>query len=91
MDEQGQTAGGIRCSVCDSPCHEEHCGTLQGNLPSNGEGNSSHYLVHLCEGCFHGALGYLRHEHEIMNLFDYEPSAEEAFGLVIEHKKQPRP
>ncbi len=90
MEEQGQTAGGIRCAVCDARCHEEYRGTLQGNLPSNEEGNSSLYLAHLCEGCFHGALRYLRQEHEIINLFEYEPGTEETFGLVIEHKKQPR-
>lgn len=90
MDEQGQTARGVRCTVCGAPCHEEHRGTLQGNSPSDENGKSEHYLVHLCEGCFHGALGYLRQEHEIMNLFDYEPSAEETFGLLNEYKKQPR-
>jgi hypothetical protein len=33
----------------------------------------------------------LRQERKIMNLFDYEPGAEETFGLLIEHKKQQRP
>lgn len=89
MDDPHQVSN-IRCAVCEAICHE-YRGTLQGNLPSNDEGDSSHYLVHLCESCFHGALGYLRQEREIMNLFDYEPCAEETFGLVIEHKKQPRP
>lgn len=85
MDDPHQ-AENIRCAVCQALCHEEYRGTLQGNLPSIEEADSSHYLIHLCEGCFHGALSYLRQEHKIMNLFVYEPSAEEAFGLVIEHK-----
>lgn len=90
MDDPHQ-ANNIRCTVCEAPCNEEHRDTLQGNSQSTKDGKSEHYLVNLCQGCFHGALRYLRQEHKIMNIFDYEPSAEEAFGLVIEHKKQPRP
>ena len=90
MDDPHQ-ANNIRCTVCGATCHEEHRGTLQGNSPSDKDGDSDHYLIQLCEGCFHGALRYLRQEHEIINLFDYEPSAEETFGLVIEHKKHQRP
>ncbi|MDH1869233.1 hypothetical protein N5D83_20845 [Pseudomonas chengduensis] len=86
MDDPHQ-ASNIRCTVCAPRCNEEHRGTLQGNSPSDEDGKSEHYLVNLCQGCFLSALRYLRQEHEIMNLFDYEPSAEETFGLVIEHKK----
>lgn len=90
MDDPHQ-ASNIRCAVCEATCHEEHRGALQGNSPSDKEGDSDHYPIQLREGCFHGALGYLRQEREIMNLFNYEPSAEETFGLVIEHKKHQRP
>jgi len=88
MDDPHQ-ASNIRCAVCEAICHE-YRGTLQGNSPSDKDGDSDHYLIQLCEGCFHGALRYLRQEHEIINLFDYEPGTEEMFGVVIEHKKQPR-
>lgn len=90
MDNQNRTAEDIRCSVCGDPCLERDRGVLQGSCPSE-TGARAHYLAHLCQGCFLGALSYLRQEHEIMNLFDYEPIAGETFGLVIEHKKQPRP
>lgn len=84
MDDQGQTAQEIRCSVCADPCQEEQHGTLQGNRQS-AAGQSVRYLVHLCKGCFLGALNYLRQERQIMRLFyDEPPAGGETFGLAIE-------
>lgn len=90
MDKQGKTTQENRCSVCGDPCPEKHRGALQGAFP-NDTGGSDHYLVHLCQGCFLGALSYLRQERRIMHLFSNAPCADETFGLVMEPKNQPRP
>lgn len=45
-------AENIRCTVCGAPCHGEHRGELQGNLPSTEDGQSEHYLIHLCQVAF---------------------------------------
>lgn len=91
MDEPHQEAYRMRCTVCGDPCHAKHCGTLKGSLPGGHEGQSDHYLVHLCQGCFLGALSFLRQERRIMNLFYNEPGADDEFGLVTEPQDQPRP
>lgn len=91
MDALPQQAHGMRCAVCGDPCHAEHGGTLKGSSPSGHEGQSSHYLVHLCQGCFLGALSYLRQERRIMHLFYNEPGADAEFGLVTESLHKPRP
>lgn len=91
MDEPHQQAHGVRCTVCGDPCHAEHCGKLKGSSPSGHEGQSDHYLVYLCQGCFLGALGYLRQERRIMHLFSSAPGADDEFGLVTESEDKPRP
>lgn len=91
MDEPRQQAHGMRCAVCGDPCHAEHGGTLKGSTPSRYEGQSDHYLIHLCHGCFLGAVSYLRQERRIMHLFNNEPGADDEFGLATESQDKLRP
>lgn len=91
MDDQSRTADNIRCSVCGDPCFEGHGGTLHGDCP-NDAGGSARYLAHLCQGCFCGALSYLRQERKILSLFDDQlPASDDSLGLIIDADHQVKP
>ena len=88
MDKQHQSTQEIRCTVCADPCTDQHHGRLCGTLQAD-SGDRERYLVHLCNGCFSGALRYLRQEYDVLNLFqDQQPLSDSTFGLIIEPTPQ---
>lgn len=75
------------CGVCGSstrvPGYGEQFGTLSARWGYGSRHDGEHYRVTFCEGCFFGALAYLREQRRIHALFDYDqPSDGQVFGLI---------
>ncbi len=78
----------ILCDVCGASTTKSlgtlEFGTLEACWGYGSQHDGERYQVHLCEGCFFGALANLRQEHRLMNMFsdDYQPADPDQFGKI---------
>ncbi|WP_160086903.1 hypothetical protein [Pseudomonas sp. 9AZ] len=75
------------CGVCGRstqvPGYGEQFGTLSARWGYGSRHDGEHYRVTLCEGCFFGALLYLREQRWIQTMFDEaQPTDDGGFGLI---------